>query len=150
MEVKNLDIDKCLTTTFYDPSPHRFSEDSKPVSGRKLPVIYTCENCDYFISFMTDDFKKHNKLKHSNLESADKKVIDKTLKSYHLKDSSFLDFYCPKCKQATAIFFNGGSSGYWGEFAFSISHVLVTKPISKSRNAELITKIKKLLCFEKE
>lgn len=127
MEVKNIDIDKYLSTTFYDPSPHRFSENEKPISERKLPVVYTCENCDYSISFKTDDFKKHNELNHSNLELTDKKVIDKTLKSYHLKDSSFLDFYCPKCKLATTILFTGGPSGYWGEFTFNISHAFVIK-----------------------
>ena len=77
-EVKNIDINKYLSTTFYDPSPHRFSENEKPVSERTLPVVYTCENCDYSISFKTDDFKKHNELNHSNLELTDKKVIDKT------------------------------------------------------------------------
>jgi hypothetical protein len=127
MEVKNIDIDKYLSTTFYDPSPHRFGENEKPISERKLPVVYTCENCDYSISFKTDDFKKHNELNHSNLEPTDKKAIDERLKAFHLKDSSFLDFYCPKCKQATNILFTGGPSGYWGEYTFKISHVFVIK-----------------------
>jgi hypothetical protein len=94
--------------------------------------------------------KKHNKLNHSNIESADKKAIDKTLKAYHLKNSSFLDFYCPKCKQATTILFTGGPSGYWGEFTFSISHVFVTKPTLESGKAKFITKIKKMLRIEKK
>lgn len=145
MEVKNIDIDKYLSTTFYDPSPHRFSGNEKPISERKLHVVYTCENCDYSISFKTDDFKKHNELNHSNLEPTDKKAIDKTLKAFHLKDSSFLDFYCPKCKQATTILFTGGPSGYWGEFTFNISHVFVTKPTLENGKAKFITKIKKML-----
>lgn len=127
MEVKNIDINKYLSTTFYNPSPHRFNENEKPVSERTLPVVYTCENCDYSISFKTDDFKKHNELNHSNLEKTDKEVIDKSLKTYNLMDSSFLDFYCPECKQATTILFTEGPSGYWGEIMFKINHVLVIK-----------------------
>ncbi|MDP4269881.1 MAG: hypothetical protein Q8909_07120 [Bacteroidota bacterium] len=149
MEVKNIDIDKCLSTTFYDPSPHRLSEDEKPLSERTLPVVYICENCDYSISFKIDDFRKHNKLNHSNLESADKRLIDKSLKAYHLKDISFLDFYCPKCNQATTILFTGGPSGYWGEFTFKISHVFVIKPAMKRVKEDLITKIKRMLSIEK-
>ena len=127
MEVKNIDINKYLSTTFYDPSPHRFSENEKPVSERTLPVVYTCENCDYSISFKTEDFKKQNVLNHSKLESTDKKAIDKTLNAFNLKVSSFLDFYCPKCKQATTILYTGEPSGYGSEFTFKISHVLVIK-----------------------
>lgn len=127
MEVKNIDINKYLSTTFYDPLPHRYSENEKPVSVRTLPVVYTCENCDYSISFKTEDFKRHNELNDSNLEPKNKEAIDKAIKAYSLKDSSFLDFYCPKCKQATTILFTGGHSGYWGEFTFKINHVLVIK-----------------------
>ena len=149
MELKNIDIDKCLSTTFYDPSPHRFSKNEKPISERKLPVVYTCENCDYSISFRTENFKKHNNLNHSNLNPVDKKTIDKTLKKYNLKDTSFLDFYCPECKQATTILFSGGPSGYWGEFTFSISHVFVIKPKTTSKKENFVTKIKKLFWTKK-
>ena len=46
MKVLSLNLDKYLTTTLYDPSPHRFKEEEKPISERTLPVIFTCENCN--------------------------------------------------------------------------------------------------------
>jgi len=75
MKVTSLNLDNYLTTNFFDPSPHRFNKDEKPVSERTLPIIFTCENCDESISFSTEDFEKHNKLSHTNLNPDDKKYL---------------------------------------------------------------------------
>ena len=127
MKVISLNLSDFLTSTSYNPSPNRFREDETPVSERNLPIIYNWEKCGYSISFKTDDFEKHTTSKHSNLQPTDKKNIDKTIKQLELQNKSFLDFYCPKCRQATIILFDGGPSGYWGIFECEISHILVLK-----------------------
>jgi len=127
MKVISLKLEDFLTATCYDPSPHRFQEGDTPVSERNLPVIYTCENCKYSISFKADDFEKHTNSKYTNLQIQDKKIIDETIRKLNLEDNSFLDFYCPKCEQATTILFKAGPSGYWGTFEFKIYHIFVLK-----------------------
>lgn len=145
MKVLRLNLDKYLTTTLFDPSPHRIREEEKPVSERRLPVIYTCENCDNSISFSTEDFEKHNKSHHTNLKPADKKLFDDFIKKTKLKDYSFLDFYCPRCNQATTFVFNGGSSGYWGDFEFKISNAFVIKILSKGKIHKLLEKLLQMI-----
>ena len=122
MKVTQLNLDDFLTSTSYDPSPHRFRESETSVSERNLPVIYNCEKCGYSISFKTDDFKKHTNSKYSNLKAIDKKIVERTIRQLKLKNKSFLDFYCPKCEQATILLFDGGPSGYWGAFEFSLHY----------------------------
>jgi DNA-directed RNA polymerase subunit M/transcription elongation factor TFIIS len=127
MKVIRLNLEDFLTSTGYDPSPHRFREDDTPVSERNLPVIYNCEKCGYSISFKTDDFEKHTNSKYSNLKPNDKEIVDKTIKQLKWENKSFLDFHCPKCEQATILLFDGGPSGYWGMFEFKIHHIFVLK-----------------------
>ena len=148
MKVSQLNLDDFLTSTSYDPSPHRFREGETPVSERNLPVIYNCEKCDYSISFKTDDFNKHTNSKHSNLQVTDKRNVERTIKQLKLKNKSFLDFYCPKCGQATILLFDGGSSGYWGAFEFKISHIFVLK--FQEEKKTIIGKLRKMLRKKKE
>ncbi len=120
VEVK---MDECLSSSIYDPSPHRFRPNEKSVSDRQVPIQYQCENCDYIISFKTEDFMKHTKSSFSNLKPDDFELI----KTSELTGKiSFLDFYCPKCKQATAIIFDGGMGGYCG-YELRIQNVIVIK-----------------------
>ena len=128
MQAIRLNLDDFLTSTSYNLSPNRFREEDTPVGERNLPIIYNCEKCGYSISFKGDDFKKHTNSKHSNLQPTDKKIVDKIIKKLKLKNKPFLDFYCPKCEQATIILFDGGHSGYWGMFEFEISQIFVLKP----------------------
>ncbi len=149
MSIKRININRFLTTTFYDPSPHRLSNESKPVSERTLPLIYSCEKCGCNVSFKTEDFRKHNEFNYTNLQLEDKKEIDSALRANAIKRESFIDFYCPNCKQATTILFTGGPSGYWGQFAFNISHVFVSKSDSSKGKVNLIKKIKRILKEQK-
>lgn len=129
MNVKELDIKKCLTTIEFNPSPNRLSENETPVSQRRIPIIYTCDKCGKAIHFRTEDFQKHFKTDYTNLNPKDKKYIDDflTRQDFELKANSFLDFYCKNCKQATTIFFDGNESGYWGIFEFEIKSVLAIR-----------------------
>jgi hypothetical protein len=147
MKVLSLNIDKQFNTTFYDPSPHRFREEEKPVSKRTIPVVFTCENCSDSLSFRSEDFEKHNQSTHTNLLPADKNIFDEFIKKRKLKNSSFLDLYCPGCRQATTILFKGGPSGYWGFFEFRISHILVLKPSQNSNANKLLLKLKQLISY---
>ena len=127
--ILELDINKYFSTTGFDPSPHRLWADDKSVSERSLPITYFCDNCGCSILFQTDDFQKHYyKVGFSNLQEEHKALFKKfTDSSKLLKDKSYLDFYCPKCKQPTLIIYRGGPSGYWGEFSFDINNLLVIK-----------------------
>jgi hypothetical protein len=127
MEVLNLNLDKYLSTTEYDPSPNRIQAQQTTVSNRTLLLIYSCENCDYEITIKTKDFEKHTKTFNTNLHPNEKKIFDDFMKSNNINHSSFIDFYCPVCKQATTIVFIGGPSGYWGEFGYKITNLLIVK-----------------------
>jgi hypothetical protein len=129
MKVKELNLKECLTTTEYNPSPDRFSEEETPVSERTLPIIYTCDNCRNSVTFRTEDFQKHLQSDFSNLNPEDNKSIHDFLinQNKKLEVNSFLDFYCYGCKQATTVVFEGWPSGYWGFFRLEIKSVLVIK-----------------------
>jgi DNA-directed RNA polymerase subunit M/transcription elongation factor TFIIS len=126
MKVIELDLDKYLSSSEYNPSPHRFDPTEKPVQERMiLPIVYTCENCDYQISLSLEKFKKYTNSEFTNLDPADRKFIVDYIQKIDLK--STIDFNCPKCKQPTTLLFNGGHSGYWGEYFFKIIKLLVIK-----------------------
>jgi hypothetical protein len=128
MQVLEINMNDCLTSIVYDPSPHRFSDDEIPVSERKIPIIYTCVKCQNQISFCTDDFEKHNKSDFTNLNPQDKSLIDNFVIESAEKTNSFIDFYCPRCKLATSFFYQGGLSGFWGAYKFQIKKVLIVEP----------------------
>jgi len=127
MKVVNIDKEVYLSTTFFDPSPHRFRPDDAPVVERKIPILYRCEKCETEISIKTGDFEKHFNSDFTNLDEEDNKNFAPSIKEVNKSDLSFLDFYCPKCNQPTKILFRGGPSGYWGEFSFSIEDMMVLK-----------------------
>ena len=129
MKIIEININKHLTTTYFDPSPHRFSPDSPPVCERRIPLTYTCENCGQEISFNTSDFEKHISSDITNLIEADKHDFLDFEKTADIINLSFLDFYCPECNQATKFLFKGGPSGYWGDFFFQIEKIIVKKII---------------------
>ena len=128
MEIKEINLEDCLTTNEYNPSPHRFDANEKPLSERTIPVVYSCKKCENSISFKPEDFEKHNKSEKTNLTLNDKKAFEEYIRKQELENFSFLDFYCPKCKLATTFIFDGGSSGYWGNFEFKIYRLLVLEP----------------------
>jgi len=127
MRIIEINIENHFTSTEYDPSPHRFSPEEKPVSERTIPIIYSCENCEFQISFKTEDFSKHLGSLSSNLKRIENIEIETYLKRSRLNELSRLDFHCPNCKQATLILYEGGPSGYWGIFGFKIKRTLVLK-----------------------
>ena len=126
MKVKIINKDKYLTTTFLDPSPMRFRPEEPPLSGRRIPLIYICDNCEQEVGIDEADMKKHFNLGFSNLGEADNAPFRRYVDDERISATSFLDFYCPRCNQATKIFFDGGIWGR-GEFGFTIDCVLVLK-----------------------
>lgn len=128
MEIKEINLGSCLTTNEYNPSPHRFDANEKPVSERTIPMVYTCEKCENTMTFKPENFERHNKSEKTNLTLNDKKVFEEYIRKQKLENFSFLDFYCPKCKLATTFLYDGGNSGYWGYYAFKIKNILVLKP----------------------
>lgn len=127
MNIYHVDLNKYLTTTVYDPSPNRFSVEEISVRERTIPIIYTCMNCYNHILFKPLDFEKHNKSDFTKLQPTDKNIFDDYIKFMNINDLPFIDFYCPKCKLATTIIFNGSPSGYWGVFEIKIKEILVIK-----------------------
>ena len=132
MKVVEVDLKEQLTTTFFDPSPHRLDPESPPVSERRIPLVYSCENCGDEIYFKTSSFEKHCNSNFTNLKEEDNEIFKPFIKENNFEEFSFLDFYCPKCKQATKIIYLGGPSGYWGEFFFEIRKVLALKNNEKN------------------
>jgi hypothetical protein len=125
MKVACLDISKYLSKISYNPSPHRFKSEEIPVYERDSTVRYSCNKCNYEIILKISDFKKHCNSKFSNINNSNISILNKIKIHYYTNKSSFLDFYCPICKQPTIIIFNGGPTGYWGAFGFTIKGVLV-------------------------
>ena len=126
MYVLELDLKNYLSTTEYNPSPHRFDTNETPVSERqKMPLLYVCKKCRHEISFTLENFEEHAKSQFSNLNATDNGIIDEHLRTNNIKNLSFIDFYCPTCKQATSIIFDSGPSGYWGMFFFKIKKILI-------------------------
>lgn len=129
MKILLLEIEKYLSSKVYDPSPHRFSPEDTNIDERMRPITYCCENCGTSILFQSEDFEKHSlKLGHTNLSKDDSIIFENYLKDCKEQiNMPFLDFYCPKCHQATKIIYNGGPSGYWGFYSFEIVTVLILK-----------------------
>ena len=126
MKITELNLSECLTSSEYDPSPHRVDPAELPLSERRnFPTIYTCSSCGYKISLSLNDFHKHTELIQTNLDIKDFDSFQEYLKTSRYKINSLLDFYCPKCKQATMILFIGGPSGYWGEYYVKIQKILI-------------------------
>lgn len=116
MNILEIDIHKYLTTTYFNPNPNRISPDELPVSERNIPLTYNCENCELEISFKNSDFKKHISSEITNLKTKDQQEFLHYEKTINVKNLSFLDFYCPECKQAAKILFTGGPLGLWGPY----------------------------------
>ena len=127
MKVLSIDLNRYFTTIIHDPTPDRISSDEVPVSERMLPVIYECDNCGEKISFTTASFEKHCNSDDSNLSLEENEQFDRFIRVKRLSKLSFLDFQCPNCRQPTKILFEGGPSGYWGEFYFNIKTTLTLK-----------------------
>jgi DNA-directed RNA polymerase subunit M/transcription elongation factor TFIIS len=125
--IVDVNLEKHLSTKEYNPSPHRLSPDETPVTERTIPIVYSCENCDYQISFKPENFEKHRNLEYTNLRNDHKLKFDNYIKNTKTLTSSSLDFYCPNCKQPTMFIFEGGPSGYWGLFELEIKIILVLK-----------------------
>lgn len=127
MEITEINLSKQLTTTLFNPSPHRYEPDEVPVSDRQLHLEHTCDECGYILSFKTCSFKKHCNSEFTNLTESDHDIFNRFIKKNNLDNLSFLDFYCPKCKQPTVFLFECGNSGYWGCFFYEIKKVFVIK-----------------------
>ncbi len=125
MKVVQLNKTVCLTTQSYDPNPTRFRPEEVPVSERRLPLVFKCDQCDTEIAFKTSDLEKHCDSDFTNLSDDQSKQFASFVADNDLNDLSFLDFNCPHCNRAVMILFRCGPSGFWGEFSFEIESVLV-------------------------
>ncbi len=134
MDVIELELKKYLSTTFYDPTPDRFTPDEPPVSERQIPLFYSCEKCSGKLFFSKNDFERFFRKKNSNLSVEDHVSFDDYIKlQSYLESNKFqqhlnsLDFYCPNCNQATMFLFLGDPYLHHGTFGFWIKHLLILK-----------------------
>ncbi len=78
-------------------------------------TVYTCPHCNETVKFFIQDFDKHWKSKHSNLEGEDFKGAP--------KGKGFLDFYCPNCQSPTTVIFSLSAGGQHGDYWYEIEKV---------------------------
>jgi len=124
-EIIELNLEDCLSTLEFDPSPHRLTPSETPVSERQnMPLRFHCNKCGKEIAFTLDNFKTHTNLKFTNLNQQEIKLFEVFLQQNNIKSNSLIDFYCPGCNRATLIIFDGGPSGYWGMFRFKVEKFL--------------------------
>jgi hypothetical protein len=130
MVLIELELKNYLSTTFYDPTPHRFNPDEPSLSERQIPLFYTCEKCNQKLFFSKNDFEKYFRKKNSNLRVEDHVLFDNYIEiNKYQQHLNSLDFYCPKCNQATMFLFLGDPYLYHGTFGFWIKHLLILKAI---------------------
>jgi hypothetical protein len=127
MRVVELKTDLHLSTTIYDPSPHRLRPDELPVPERGLPLVFKCDECKTEVSFKLSDVEKHCSSDFTNLDEERNNIFLNYVDANNLGELSFLDFFCPTCEQAIKILFRRGPSGFWGAFFFEIEKVLALK-----------------------
>lgn len=65
-----------------------------------LMDLQPSENCAKRITIHKSSFEKKYNCNFRNLNAVENEVINKFLEGKKTERSSFLDFYCPKCKQA--------------------------------------------------
>lgn len=112
MKIVELDISECLSSSEFDPSPHRVDPTELSVSERRnFPTLYQCDSCNYKVSFRLKDFINHTNIIRTNLETKDFDNFHEYIVKTGFEIHSSLDFYCPNCKQAAMILFVGGPSG---------------------------------------
>ena len=108
------------------PRPEgRFDPTSGPSRDRQVfePIIYHCKDCGYDVQFTNDDFGKHAVVRSSNLSEADQDLINVFKECEGIKSKYFLDFYCPRCRRAVCVIFEGGVAGR-GEYFVDLQFVL--------------------------
>lgn len=103
----------------------RFRPDDPPARDDHIyePIVYHCSDCQYNVEFTIEKFSKHFHLTFSNLDGDDQIAFNEFSRINRIDIESFLDFYCPRCRKAVRVFFEGGVAGR-GEFFLSLTTVL--------------------------
>lgn len=74
--------------------------------------IYECPICKNKLAFKISDFKRHALLKKSIFLPEEQNKIATYVKEKNMIESnSFIDFYCPKCKHPTRIYYTSWAGG---------------------------------------
>ena len=129
--IEQIDLKTCFNVTHIPRLWERFMPDDELVYDPAAyePIIYRCHSCDYLVSFKDDDFIKHRKSRFSNLKKNDDSIFNSYIVENELSFDSFLDFYCPKCKIATRVFFSDGFGGKCGDYIVNIDFALINTEI---------------------
>ncbi len=103
----------------------RFRREDPPARDEHIyePIVYHCTDCVYNVEFSIDNFGKHFHLPFSNLTADDQVLFDEFSRTRGIYSKSFLDFYCPQCRKAVRVIYEGGVAGK-GEFFVDLAAVL--------------------------
>lgn len=89
--------------------------------------VFICSNCGRELTFERNDLRKHFLSDFSNLNADDSKKIALVLNKSQKKEvSSFIDFYCPVCKQPVRIYYRS-DGGKHAEEAYLIKYIVEKK-----------------------
>lgn len=69
---------------------------------------YSCPRCGCGVEFRTNDFRKHEGAKLSNLDPAWRSRFDVVRPIKASRWESFLDFHCPGCKAPVRVIYEAG------------------------------------------
>ena len=129
MTVIEINKTNYLSLVDYPTGPNeRFFANQLPIQNKQVyePIISKCEKCGFEIEFKEHNFQKHSNSFFSNLNDKDKTLLEKYKQAQKLDKLSYLDFYCPSCKQPTQILYEDGYGGK-SDYLISIKSVLVIK-----------------------
>ena len=73
-------------------------------------ALYGYPNCGETLTFCLRDFDRHSRSDFSNLSDSDARESDRAALASGRKYSSFLDFYCARCKAPVRIYY----LAWWG------------------------------------
>lgn len=74
--------------------------------------VYECPICYNKLSFTKNSFQKYRMNTFSNFSDDELTRINQLIKNKNLKaTNSFLEYYCPKCKSPTRVYFTTWAGG---------------------------------------
>ncbi len=126
LKIKNIDLESALNISSSPRPTDRFNPNDLSVYEPTTfePITYRCLFCKNEISFRNQDFQKHSKSNFSNLNIDDSKLLDKFIAKNNIKTESFIDFYCPKCKKATRLYYIDSYGGKHGQYLVKVQEIL--------------------------
>ena len=90
---------------------------------------YHCRQCGWEISFCTNDFWRHLNSGFTNLSDDDAAAAVRVSAEAGVSAGSFLDFYCPSCRAAVRLYYEGESllGSRWGSWGYRLRHIMERK-----------------------